>query len=144
MKKKIIIALAVLVAIFIIGSLPIIPIGGSEEEYIPPTIYEDEYIKVSFCEIDGLNLICYVTNKTDTDISLRISDLYLDGTRFPDSSVYDDIYAGETDKECCLFSSNGDELIENATTLSGKIKYITAPGIYDDQPEFEINEVDIN
>ena len=118
--------------------------GGVEMTDLNTTIYSDDHISIVLHNIETEQLVVSVENKTDVDLTLMISDLYLDGQRYHESESCDEIYAGETNDGGTFYYLSEANLNTEATTISGKILYVDDGDLYGgEQKEIEFPEVTI-
>lgn len=117
-------------------------IANTSEEY-NVTIYENDYFSVTLDYISLHEAGFTVTNKTDVDFTLTVSDLVLDGVSYGSSERCDEISSGDSGE--MIYYTESEELNISPATISGTFSFIDDGGLYGyNQEEIIFEEVDIN
>ena len=117
-------------------------IMNTSKEY-DVAIYENDYFEVTLNYISLHEAGFTVTNKTDVNFTLTVSDLVLDGISYGSSERCDEISSGDSGE--MIYYTESEELNISPATISGTFSFIDDGGLYGyNQEEIIFEEVDIN
>jgi hypothetical protein len=109
---------------------------------IDKQIYDNDFFTVTINSIELHEIDFTVTNKTDVDFTIMVSDLYLDDERYLESESCWEIRSGESEE--MIYYNEKETLNIDAKSIAGTFKFIDDGGLYGDvQKELEFEKVSI-